>query len=374
MLSEYYFDNAATTIISENALKTYNETSLEYMGNPSANHREGQKAHSRLEECREQFASKLGVKASQLFFTSGATESISIVLSSLLWAKTPGEVVISQIEHEAVTSWTGLLKEKGWKIRTLRAKGGFVDPAELEENINEATRLVAVMMVNNVTGSIQDIGRMVKVVRKKESEFGRKIFFFSDCVQALGKLSFSLGKLDVDGASFSSHKISGPRGIGALYLKRGDIQVLAKAGGQEKGIRGGTENLPAIAAFTRAYLDCPEDNSDIEKIYVHTRRKFEENGIKVMSPDHDRSPYVLSITTPLPSEVLTRMLIDRGWCVSSGSACSNNAKGKGEGILQAMGFSAKDSRGAIRISFFHYSKLERALELADEIIKTVREF
>ena len=230
------------------------------------------------------------------------------------------------------------------------------------------------MMVNNVTGSIQDIGSMVKIVRKKESEFGRKIFFFSDCVQALGKLPFSLRELDVDGASFSSHKIAGPRGIGALYLKRGDIQSLARAGGQEKGVRGGTENLPAIASFTRALLDCPETSSDVEMIYEHTRRKFEENGIKVLSPDHDRSPYVLSITTELPSEVLTRMLIDEGWCVSSGSACSNNAKGKGEGVLQAMGFSARDSKGAIRISFFHYSRLDRALELADAIIRKVREF
>ncbi len=374
MLSEYYFDNAATTIISESALRTYNETCLEYMGNPSANHREGQKAHRRLEECREAFASRLGVKSSQIFFTSGATESISIVLSSLLWAKSPGHIIMSQIEHEAVLSWIGLLKEKGWKITTLRAKGGFVDPAELEESITEATRLVAVMMVNNVTGSIQDIGSMVKIVRKKESEFGRKIFFFSDCVQALGKLPFSLRELDVDGASFSSHKIAGPRGIGALYLKRGDIQSLARAGGQEKGVRGGTENLPAIASFTRALLDCPETSSDVEMIYEHTRRKFEENGIKVLSPDHDRSPYVLSITTELPSEVLTRMLIDEGWCVSSGSACSNNAKGKGEGVLQAMGFSARDSKGAIRISFFHYSRLDRALELADAIIRKVREF
>nr|MCR5731926.1 cysteine desulfurase [Sphaerochaetaceae bacterium] len=138
--------------------------------------------------------------------------------------------------------------------------------------------------------------------------------------------------------------------------------------------RGGTENLPAIAAFTQALLDCPKEIEDIETIYKETRRKLEENQIKVLSPETNTSPFVLSITTPIPSEVLTRMLIDKGWCVSSGSACSNNAKGKGEGILQAMGFSAKDSRGAIRISFFHYSKLERARELADEIISIVREF
>lgn len=374
MLSEFYFDNAATTIISPEALKSYSECALEYMGNPSANHREGQRAHEKLEEERRLFASKLKIKPEQLFFTSGATESIQIVLSSLLWAKSPGEVIISKIEHEAVSSWSGILKEKGWVVKTLKAKGGFVSPEELEESITEKTRLVAIMMVNNVTGAIQDIDTLVKVTRRKEKEFGRKIFFFSDCVQALGKIPFSLTSLDIDGACFSSHKIAGARGIGALFLKKGEIQTLAKAGGQEKGVRGGTENLPSIAAFTSAYLSCPEDMSDIEEIYNETRKIFQENGIKILSPETNTSPFILSITTPLPSEVLTRMLIDKGWCVSSGSACSNNAKGKGEGILQAMGFSAKDSRGAIRISFFHYSSLSRAKELAEEIIKIVREF
>ncbi|MCR5731515.1 MAG: aminotransferase class V-fold PLP-dependent enzyme, partial [Sphaerochaetaceae bacterium] len=156
MLSEFYFDNAATTIISEKALKAYSDCALEFMGNPSANHREGQKAHERLEEERKQFADTLSVKSNQIFFTSGATESISIVLSSLLWAKTPGEIIISKIEHEAVSSWSGILKEKGWTIKTLKAKGGFVSPQELEESITASTRLVAIMLVNNVTGAIQD--------------------------------------------------------------------------------------------------------------------------------------------------------------------------------------------------------------------------
>ena len=204
------------------------------MANPSAVYSEGRQSKAILNSSREKIADCLGVKpstlfftsgasesisivlSSLLFFTSGASESISIVLSSLLWAKRSGEVIFSSIEHEAVSSFEGLLSEKGWKVNYLGAKGGFVSPDELEARITPDTRLVAVMAVNNVLGTIQDIKSLVKVVRQKEKEYGRSIFFFSDCVQALGKTGFSLTDMDVDGASFSAHKINGPRGTGLL--------------------------------------------------------------------------------------------------------------------------------------------------------------
>ncbi len=381
LLTEYsamqnirYFDNAATTLIRKEALDAYNNTALEYMGNPSANHREGFKAHTLLEDCRKSIALHLNARPEQIFFTSGATEAISIVFASLLWAKTPGEVIVSAIEHEAVLSWSSILKEKGWTFKTIKAKGGFVDTPELKAMISKETRLVAIQAVNNVTGAIQNIPALVKAVREKEAEFGRKIFFFSDSVQALGKINLDLKQLDIDGASFSAHKISGPRGIGALYLKKGDIQSLAKAGGQEKGVRGGTENLPAIKAFETALSLSVSSDNDVQKIYDSVRGILEEAGIKILSPKEHTSPFILSITTPLPAEVMTRMLIDKGYCVSSGSACSNNAKGKGEGVILAMGFSARDAEGTIRISFSHESNKEEAENLAHTIISIVRSF
>ncbi len=381
LLTEYsamqnirYFDNAATTLIRKEALDAYNNTALEYMGNPSANHREGFKAHTLLEDCRKSIALHLNAKPEQIFFTSGATEAISIVFASLLWAKTPGEVIVSAIEHEAVLSWASILKEKGWNFRTIKAKGGFVNPEELKAMISRETKLIAVQAVNNVTGAIQDIPALVKAVREKEAELGRKIFFFSDSVQALGKIDLDLKKLDIDGASFSAHKISGPRGIGALYLKKGDIQSLAKAGGQEKGVRGGTENLPAIKAFETALDLCAASANDVKEIYDSVRSLLEDAGIKVLSPKENTSPFILSITTPLPAEVMTRMLIDEGFCVSSGSACSNNAKGKGEGVILAMGYTARDAAGTIRISFCHESNKEEAENLAKTIISKVRSF
>lgn len=374
MQKNCYFDNAATTLISKAALEEYISTATTYAGNPSATHREGRAAHAKLEECRKSIASTLGIKSGQLFFTSGATESIGIVLSSLLWAKTPGEIIISSIEHEAVHSWSQILTEHGWSVKKIRAKSGFVSSAELADMITPRTKLVAIQLVNNAVGAIQDIASLVKCTREKETEYGKKIFFFTDAVQALGKVPFSLTDLDVDGASFSAHKISGPRGIGALYLKKGSIQPLAKGGGQEAGVRGGTENLPAIAAFAAAVREIHTSSADVEAIYSEVRSRLLDAGIKILSPEENRSPYILAITTPLPSEVLTRMLADKGYCVSSGSACSNNAKGKAEDIILAMGFTPREAGGVIRISFSHESEKEEAIKLAEEIIKAVKDF
>lgn len=373
MTDSYYFDNAATTKISSDALNSYIETSLNFPGNPSSKHTLGLEAKKELERARVGFSTILHTKPDQLFFTSGASEAISIVISSLLWLKRPGRVIFSSIEHEAVLSFAPILKEKGFEVVILKAKGGYVKPEELENALTPDTKLVAIQAVNNVVGTINDIKTLVKVVRKKEEEFKRKIFFFSDSVQALGKIDLNLTDLDVDGASFSSHKIHGPRGIGLLYLKRGDIQSLAKAGGQEKGVRGGTENLPAIVSFYTALKEF-KAKSNILDLNMKLRELFIANNIKVLSPANNITGYVLTITTPLPSEVLTRMLSDEGFAVSSGSACSNNAKGKSENVILALGYSPEDAKGTIRISFSPESDEEIALELADTIVKKVKEF
>lgn len=373
MRNAKYFDNAATTFPTQSVLECYMHTATEYPGNPSANHREGFKAHAYLEKAREKIALLLSVPPSCLTFTSSASESIAICMGSLLWAKRPGRVITSAIEHEAVLSWQGILKEKGWEFVTLKAKNGFVSKEDLATALTPETKLVAIQMVNNVTGAIQDIKGLVKVVREYEKAENKRIFFFSDAVQALGKIPFSLTDLDIDGASFSAHKISGPRGIGALYLKK-SIQSLASAGGQEKGIRGGTENLPAIAAFATALKEIHASDQRTMKIKKRLVELFQDAGIKILSPLESCSPYILSISTPLPSEVLTRMLIDQGYCVSSGSACSNNAKGKGEGVLLAMGYSPKEAKGAIRISLAHDSDEAEAENLAKTLITDVKEF
>ena len=299
-------------------------------------------------------------------FSSGATESISIFFSSLLWME-KGTIVVSRIEHEAVTSWMPFLKKQGWNIVKIKAKGGFVTPEELYSSLTPDTKLVAIMAVNNVTGAIEDTKGLVECVRKYEKENGRKILFFSDSVQALGKTGLDLKGSDVDGASFSAHKINGPRGIGLLYVKNPDIiRPIAPAGGQERGHRGGTENLPAIAAFDEALTEWMDnrdkDEERIGRYNTMVRDALTKLGLEIISPEN-ASPYILSIISPLPSEVFTRMLMDKGFCVSSGSACSNNAKGKSEGILEAMGIRNEKAKRAIRISMGRDTKEEDVINL-----------
>lgn len=350
---EIYFDNAATTPLSPRAAKAYIDTSSSFFGNPSSIHRLGRKAKDELERRRGHIASLLGVDEKNLIFTSGATESISLFFSSLLWME-KGTIVVSRIEHEAVSSWMPYLKKIGWNIVKIRAKGGFVTPEELYASLTPDTRVVAVMAVNNVTGAIEDTKALVECVRRYEKENGRKILFFSDSVQALGKTGLDLKGSDVDGASFSAHKINGPRGVGLLYAKNPEmIRPIASAGGQEGGHRGGTENLPGVAAFDEALSEWienrDEDEKRIKEYNLRLRESISTLGLEILSPEN-ASPYILSIVSPLPSEVFTRMLMDKGFCVSSGSACSNNAKGKSEGILEAMGIRNEKAKRAIRIS------------------------
>lgn len=349
---DLYFDNAATTRLSDRAREAWLYTEKEFFANPSSVHREGLRAKKELERNRGIIAERLGVPASSLFFTSGATESIAAVISSLFYLE-PGRAIVSKAEHEAVLSWLPFLKKLGWETVELRARKGMVDPSELEAAMTPDTRFVGIMAVNNVTGAVNDIAALSDVVRKKEAEGRKRIIFFSDSVQALGKIDTRPILQNVDAASFSAHKLNGPRGIGLLYLRNPEaLRPLAQGGGQERGKRGGTENLPAIAAF-RAAVEEWVPNTERERIAGlnrYLRSELEGLGLAVLSP-RTASPYIINFSSPLPSEVFTRILSDKGIAVSSGSACSNNAKGEGERSLNAMGFQPSLSKTAVRVSF-----------------------
>ena len=372
LIMDLYFDNAATTRLSENALEAYIKTEREFFANPSSVHRDGIKARKELERIRESIASAMSIPPSSLFFTSGATESIATVFSSLLFNE-PGRIIISSIEHEAVSSWLPILKHHGWDTVVLKAKGGKADPEELRALLTPDTKLVAVMAVNNVTGAREDIKELVRTVREYERQGNRRIFFFSDSVQALGKIDYDITELGIDGASFSAHKINGPRGIGMLYLRSPEsFRPLAPAGGQERGKRGGTENLPAIAALEKAVLmwtgNRESENRRIGEINRYIRNNLSSLGLEILSPEN-ASPYIISFVSPLPSEVYVRMLSDKGIAASSGSACSNNAKGEGEKILLGMGIRSSKARNAVRISFSGSTDMESA----EALIKAVKE-
>ena len=361
-----YFDKAATTLISEKALEAYNHTVLNYFGNPSANYSLGSKANDKLEESREKIASLLKVNPNFIYFTSGGTEANSIILSSLLWSKNPGEVIISKTEHSSILNFEKILIEKGFKVITLNAPGGFLSSEILKANLTNKTRMVFTQAVNNVTGAINDLNSLVQVVREKEKEIGRKIYFHTDAVQALTKIDFDLTSLDVDSASFAAHKFHGPRGIGFLYCKTNNVQSLSRGGGQEKGIRPGTENLGAIVAMTVALEESlKKNNENVLKINKYVRENLKPT---ILSPTQNCSPFIINFSIDsFPSEVFTRMLDDEGFVVSAGSACSNNVKVKGQNVLIAMNIKPEIAKSSIRISFNKDTELKDAKLLVKKI-------
>ncbi|NCC12495.1 MAG: cysteine desulfurase [Spirochaetia bacterium] len=372
-----YFDNAATTVMSESSLRTYQEVASAYIGNPSALHQKGLEAKAYLQQNRARVASLLQIGEGQLIFTSGATEANAIVLESLIWRQQKGHVILSAIEHPSVSEFARLLKHLGWSVSFLNAPGGFIRCEDLQKALTKQTRLVSLMLVNNVVGSIQDIRSLVRTVREFEKQAGgRHIHFHTDATQALGKIRFSLSELGVDSAAFSAHKFHGPRGVGMLYNANPALENLSRAGDQEGGLRGGTENLAGIAAMTtaleEAYASLDRNLGQVGEINAYLRERL--GSFTILSPSQSCSPYILNLSVkPLPSEVFTRMLYDRGFCVSSGSACSNNAKQKGEGVLTAMHYHNELAKSSLRLSFSNDTTLSDAEALADAIISLYQE-
>lgn len=377
----HYFDWAATTPISDKALQTYIESAKNYSANPSALHAEGKKARQFLEEQRAQIAKFLNVENKQLIFTSGATESNAIVLNSLLLRPKAGGVIFSSLEHDSMLQYNSFLTLKGFKVELLKGSRGFVTAQGLENLLTDDTQLVSIMLVSNVLGTIQNIKELVKVVRSYEERGGRKIHVHCDATQALGKIDFDLGELDLDSASFSAHKINGPRGVGLLYLKSGRIEVISRGGSQEMGIRGGTENVAAIAAMRCAIEESLTDLETKRLKAIKLRELFEKKisnckAVTLLSPNYNDNcvANILMVATNAPSEVFTRILYDKGFCVSSGSACSNNAPNKKNNLLLLNGFTDKEAANALRISFGYDTTEEQITKLAETICLEAEKF
>lgn len=379
----HYFDWTATSPMSEHALDEYARCARIYTGNPSSTHPLGQEAAKRLEEERSLTASMLGARAKEVFFTSGGTESDSIVISSLLKSPTPGEIVMTAMEHSAVLEWRKTLESCGWKVTTLPCPGGYIPMQALGEALNERVRMVCAMKVNNVTGTVQDTKAVARLIREREAQYGRKIHFHCDAVQALGKIPFRLEDEDIDSAAFSAHKFNGPRGVGILYERNPSVTSLSRGGGQEKGLRPGTENLAGICAMNAALSDALDALGPRYDEILAFRTKIEDNlkdiGIAMISPSYssgqDFSPYIVCVSVkPVPSEVFLRVMSDKGFCLSAGSACSSNSKGKAEGVLAGMNVEPMDRRSSIRISFGCGTTNEEVDLLCEALRHTYKEF
>ncbi len=355
----HYFDWTATSPMSENAIRAYADAASRYIGNPSSTHPLGVEAKSRLEAERSFVASVLGTKSSNVFFTSGGTESDFIVLSSLLNSPSAGEVITTGIEHSAVLECRKPLEKANWTFTTLNCPGGYLDPESLKSALNERVRMVSFMKVNNVTGTILDTKALVRVVRDYEKSLGRKIHIHCDAVQALGKIPFFPEQEDIDSAAFSAHKFCGPRGVGILYCRNRSVLSLSRGGGQEQGLRPGTENLAGICAMDAALKDSMAFLEEKYSEVLGYRGKIEDaalaSGYSLISPscksNLEFSPYIIDICAkPIPSEVFLRVMSDKNFCLSAGSACSTNSRGKAESVLAAMNIDHQRRMSSVRIS------------------------
>jgi len=372
-----YLDWAATSLPDTAILSESLERSCLAYGNPSSAHSPGKTARALLEEARTGLMTALETHKGQerLAFTGSGTEADQIALLSVLATsglegkrpiryvqEGPAHIIVSAIEHPAVYAQAEALKSLGLGLTIVKpGPDGRIAPQKIGEAIQPQTRLVAVMAVNNETGAIQDIEGIAAAIQKASSTRpGQRILLHIDCVQALGKIPFALPSACSSSAAFSAHKLGGPKGVGALWTST-DIKPLGAGGGQEGGLRSGTENLFGALAFAACAIKAIEN---LEQRLVKAR-KLEAaliEGIRQipgarilpenrMPGDQGFSPWIISASFPgLGGEVLARALSDEGIAVSTGSACSHLDRKRGHRILDAMGIHPDLSFSSLRVS------------------------
>lgn len=367
-----YLDNAATTRVCPACCEAVGSALEGCFGNPSSLYDLGLEASRLLERSRGTLARALGCAAGEMFFTGCGTESNNIAVLGLArarkaWAR---RVVATGYEHPSVSETVRSLEDEGFEVVFVNPKrDGTVDEGELLEAVDERTALVAAMSVNNETGAVLDVSRLGGLIKQKN----RRCAVHCDNVQGFLKHHLSLN--NIDSVSLSAHKIHGPKGIGGLYLRRNlNIRVPYHGGGQEKGYRSGTENVPYAAGFAAAvdaWGSVDEGIAAAEAANGRLReRVFAINGAVINSPD-SASPYILNISLPgYKSETVMHFLEMRGIYVSSGSACSRGDRSR---TLSAMGVPQRLADSALRISFTSPARTEDADALADALEAAVKE-
>lgn len=364
-----YLDNAATTKPCGEAVSAAVDAMTENYGNPSSLHRAGLDAQLAVDKARKAIAASIGADSSEIYFTSGATESNNLALRgiSAVYGRKRRKIVISSVEHASVDETASALEKNGFEIVRIspRDDGRFYAD-DFISACDENTCLVSMMLVNNETGYIMPVRETFMAVKRSYPE----IITHCDCVQGYMKLPIKAASLGADLISLSAHKIHGVKGVGAIYIKKGVRVIPIVTGGkQEKGIRSGTESVPLIAAFGAAVdkfrPTIAERYERVSQLKSHLLGKMGgiEN-VAVNSPS-DGSPYVINISAVgKRSEIMLHFLESKGIYVSSGSACS---KGQQSGVLGEFGISGKRADGAVRISITAQTTEEELDEFAEAL-------
>lgn len=371
-----YADNAATTKISQTAMKAMISAMENSYGNPSSIHQIGMAANDALQTAREQIACCLGCMPKEIFFTSGGTESDNqaIVSAAMLGAKQNKRHIISTaFEHHAVLHTLRRLKEEGFEIQLLDVGAeGNITAAQVEDAIRPDTCLVTVMFANNEIGSVLPIAEIGEVCR------AHGVLFHTDAVQAVGHIPVNVKKQNIDMLSLSAHKFHGPRGIGALYVKRGiELTSLMEGGGQERGKRPGTENLPAIMGMAAALKEeCTLMEQNEAKVIAMRDRLIQglsQIPYSILNGSREkRLPGNVNFCFEgVSGESLLLLLDSRGICASSGSACASGALDPSH-VLLSLGLAPEIAQGSLRISL-DISNTEEEIDYMLEVIPQVVE-
>ena len=368
-----YFDNAATTKIYDDALTSYVQVSQKFFGNPSSLHQLGVDAYQVLTKARAQVASLLSVQPEEIFFTSGGTESNNWAIKGTALEKSVfgKHIITTKIEHPSVLQTCKQLERFGFEVTYLDVDSkGIVSVDQLKENLRKDTILVSVMAVNNEVGAVQPIAEIAKVLEEYPS-----IHFHVDAVQAVERASqlLAIGRIDL--LSLSAHKFHGPRGVGIMYKKFGrKIQALLTGGGQEKGERSTTENLPGIVATTKALRMALEEKSvtgDLRsKLWKELATKQE---IRIFSPEDGASHVLCFAIKGVRGEVVVHAFENHGIYISTTSACSSK-KADSSSTLYAMDVPTEWATGAVRVSFSNDNTKEEVEQFINVLHQLMKQF
>ena len=375
ILKEIYLDNSATTKVSEEAAKLAYEIMTENYGNPSSLHEKGLNAQLAVEKARKQIADTLNCDENTIFFTSGGTEANNTaILGGTDAAKRRGnKVVTTAFEHSSVIESFKELDKRGFEVCYVSPnEKGEITADALANAVDENTILMSFMLVNNEIGTLIPFEEAVKAIKKKNP----RTLIHCDGVQAFGKIPINLKKTDIDLLSISSHKIHGPKGSGALYIKKGvRITPLIHGGEQQRKIRPGTESTPLICAFglaaQTAHREIMSGESHLKELCTYFDEEVKKReGIVINSPENG-TVYIRNISViGYRSEIMLHALESKGVYVSSGSAC---AKGEKSHVLKAMGLKNDRIDSALRVSFSKYSTIEEVKVFFEALDKCMQE-
>ena len=372
---EIYLDNSATTAVHPDVVKLMSKIMLEDYGNPSSKHNKGVQAERYLNEAGETLASILKCDKKELLYTSGGTESdnMAFIGTALANKRRGNHIITTMIEHPAILETTVFLEKNGFEITYLPVDAtGRVSLEALKEALRPETILVSIMYANNEVSIDEPIAEAASIVK----EYNPEIIFHTDAVQAFGKYRIIPKRENIDLMSVSAHKLHGPKGVGFLYIKdKTRINPIIFGGGQQKGMRSGTENVPGIAGMALAAKLCYENfDEKIERLY-ELKEYFTDKVLEIPGTvfngrrGHEGTPHVISISFEnVRSEVLLHALEDKGIYVSSGSACSSN-KPALSGTLKAIGVKNNLLDSTIRFSLC----TENTKEELDEVITALNE-